>query len=73
MEGPLKVIGEERNIVFVSSSLRFILALITEPIASTISRSLSWPMREVNDLILLSEKNARLELVAAKKESDKVM
>lgn len=73
MEGPLKVIGEERNIVFVSSSLRFILALITEPMASTISRSLSWPMREVNDLILLSEKNARLELVAAKKESDKVM
>lgn len=29
-------------------------------------------MREVNERILLSEKNARLELVAAKTKSDKL-
>jgi hypothetical protein len=68
----LKVIGEKRNIVFVSSSLRFILALISEPMASMSSRSLSCPMRPVNERILLSEKKARLELVTAKTESDKL-
>lgn len=59
--------------VFVSSSLRFNLALITEPMVSMSSRSLSCPMRPVKERILLSEKNARLELVAAKMESDKVI
>lgn len=38
--------------------------------ASMSSRSLSCPMREVNERILLSEKNERLELVTAMAESD---
>ena len=66
----MKVIGVYRKIDAVSSSLRFILALIADPIASMSPRSLSCPMRSVNERIRLSEKNDRLELVTGKTKSD---
>lgn len=64
-EGPLNVIGEERWSNLVSPALRLNLAFISEPMVSISSCSLLCPIRSVSDRILLSEKNAKLELVTA--------